>query len=307
MRETEDNVIEVQKETSVDDEKKWCVYMHTNKINGKRYIGITSKNPPSQRWRAGSQYKKNTHFYNAIQKYGWIDGFIHEIVAKDLSKEEACCMEKSLIFKYDTTNQDKGYNHTTGGESSYTMTEEIKQKMRDNHYDVSGSNNPFYRKHHTEETKKKLSEMRTGKYVGEKSPLYGAHPSEETRRKMSEARTGTKMSDETKKKMSEQRKGFKNAAATMPVYCIELNEVFWGAMEAKNKYGINDNSIRFSANGTRQHAGVDKETGTKLHWKYVYDKEQKDGSIIHGAITLGYITEEDVNNYLDNLKKKGND
>lgn len=89
----------------------------------------------------------------------------------------------------------------------------------------------------------------------------------------------------------------------MPIYCIELNEILWGAMEAKNKYGINDNLIRFSTNGTRQYAGVDKETGVKLHWKYVYDKEKKDGSVIPGAITLGYITEQQVKNYLNNLKK----
>ena len=32
------------------DEKCFTVYMHTSP-NGKRYIGITSKNPPEKRWR----------------------------------------------------------------------------------------------------------------------------------------------------------------------------------------------------------------------------------------------------------------
>lgn len=185
------------------------------------------------------------------------------------------------------------------------MSEEAKQKMRDNHYDTSGSNNPFYGKHHTEETKKKLSEMRTGQYVGEKSPLYGTHLSEETRQKMSIAKTGTKMSDEAKKKMSEQRKGFKNAAATAPVYCIQMDEIFWGATEAKNKYGFNDNAIRYSINNEGIHAGKDPITKAPLSWKYVYDKAQKDGTVIQGAITLGYLTEERVNNYLNSLKEKG--
>lgn len=36
-------------------------------------------------------------------------------------------------------------------------------------------------------------------------------------------------------------------------------------------------------------------------------KASNDGAIIKGAITLGYITEEEVNNYLDSLRQKGND
>ena len=36
----------------------------------------------------------------------------------------------------------------------------------------------------------------------------------------------------------------------------------------------------------------------------VYDKITKDGTAIQGAVSLGYITEEQVNNYLNNLKQK---
>lgn len=39
----------------VDEEKKWCVYIHTVP-SGKKYVGLTSKNP-EDRWRNGRGYQ----------------------------------------------------------------------------------------------------------------------------------------------------------------------------------------------------------------------------------------------------------
>ena len=58
-------------------------------------------------------------------------------------------------------------------------------------------------KHHSEATKRKLSETR----IGEKNPNYGKSPSEETRQKMSEAQRGRKHTEETKQKISKANKG----------------------------------------------------------------------------------------------------
>lgn len=73
-----------------------------------------------------------------------------------------------------------------------------------------GENNPLFGKHHTEESRKKMSEA----MKGENNPLFGKHHSEETRRKMSEAKKGEKNSffgkhhtDKTRRKMSESHKG----------------------------------------------------------------------------------------------------
>ena len=46
----------------------FTVYVHTNKINWKKYVRVTQKKP-EKRWRNGNGYERQ-YFYNAILKYG---------------------------------------------------------------------------------------------------------------------------------------------------------------------------------------------------------------------------------------------
>lgn len=85
----------------------YSLYIHTNLINRKKYIGITSQ-PCSYRWGVdGKGYNNQPKFFNAIQKYGW-NNFRHEIIYTNLSKEEALEKETQLIRKLDTIKN--GYN-----------------------------------------------------------------------------------------------------------------------------------------------------------------------------------------------------
>lgn len=106
----------------------YCVYMHENKINQKKYIGIT-KQKPQDRWGSnGINYKNRCpHFWNAIQKYGW-DNFVHTIVASDLTKEEAVQMEIDLIEQYKTQNTQYGYNILSGG-TAPQLPIDVRKKM----------------------------------------------------------------------------------------------------------------------------------------------------------------------------------
>lgn len=105
----------------------YCVYCHTNKIDGKKYVGITGQKP-EKRWGNGRNYSHNAYFDNAIKKYGW-EEFSHEILFTGLSKKEAEDKEIELIAKWGLTNRDKGYNLSNGGEGAASLTDEIKKKI----------------------------------------------------------------------------------------------------------------------------------------------------------------------------------
>ena len=102
-------------------EKFWYVYAHTNKINGKKYIGITGQQRYWDRWRSdGSGYKTQV-FGRAVEKYGW-ENFEHEILDKVKTESEAGMLEMFYIQKYKTSLKEFGYNISTGGEASSAGT-----------------------------------------------------------------------------------------------------------------------------------------------------------------------------------------
>lgn len=107
---------------------KYLVYCHTNKINGKKYIGIT-KQDANKRWNKGLGYYKQPKFFNAIKKYGW-NNFIHEILVDNIETlEQANEIEKEYIKKFDTFHN--GYNNTLGGDGTngHVCTDETKMKI----------------------------------------------------------------------------------------------------------------------------------------------------------------------------------
>lgn len=106
----------------------WCVYLHTNKINNKKYVGITSRNP-LVRWNNGNGYTSNKHFFNSIKKYGWKNGFEHEILYTNLSEEQAEKIEKELISKYHSYDMKYGYNQDMGGHIFGQHSQKTKDKI----------------------------------------------------------------------------------------------------------------------------------------------------------------------------------
>ena len=105
----------------------YIVYCHTNMINGKQYIGLTSMSLEERAGKEGSRYRNCMEFYNAIQKYGW-DNFSHKVLAYDLSHEMACELEKYYIKLYNT-QVPNGYNLTDGGDGGFHHSNDAKQRI----------------------------------------------------------------------------------------------------------------------------------------------------------------------------------
>ena len=245
------------------DDNRYCVYVHVNKINGKRYIGIT-RTSLEKRWgKNGSGYRKNRQpkFYNAILKYGW-ENFEHVVLYSGLTKEEACSKEIELIAQYKTTDPKFGYNIQSGGQLGNKLrkfSDESKRKM----------SNAKKGKKLTEEHKKKISEG----CKGHKPAVF----SDEFIEKQRKLNTGKVMSEETRKKISNTLHGIKRSRETInkirrnnpnciEVYCPEYKMTFHSIKEASRYAGVHSSNIQKCLNGERKSTGKHKLTNEKLHW-----------------------------------------
>ncbi|WP_154990402.1 GIY-YIG nuclease family protein [Priestia megaterium] len=116
------------------------IYLCTNLINGKKYIGKTIQgfNNRIAQHKYRSTTKENSILYNSIRKHGW-DNFKWEVLEYAYSNEELSEQEKKYIKEYNTFFKNKnGYNMTYGGEGTtgYGIINEdvvyqIKELLRD--------------------------------------------------------------------------------------------------------------------------------------------------------------------------------
>lgn len=226
----------------------FTVYIHINKENGKRYIGITGQDV-RRRWRPdGSGYRNNAYFWNAIQKYGW-DGFGHVIVKTGLKQNEACELEKALIAEYQSNDFIHGYNIADGGQ--YNIMPEATRKrlslMRKGK--GLGADNPNYGNH---------------KLAGANNPNYGKRRSEETRQKISENRKGKGLhvfSEEHKRKLSENHAG---GTEKKRVLCVETGMTYESINDAARAIGA---SKKLISNCCRKIPHYNTAKG--CHWEFI--------------------------------------
>ena len=95
------------------------------------------------------------------------------ILHADLDEETAFDYESKLIMFYGRKDLGTGLlrNMTNGGEgvSGWIPNDSWREKKRKS---MTGSNNPFYGKKHTDETKALISAKNKGRHAGSKNPMY---------------------------------------------------------------------------------------------------------------------------------------
>lgn len=189
----------------------YLIYKITNKVNGKIYIGQHMTDELDDGYMGSG-----TAIRRAIKKHG-IENFTKEILYFCTDFDTMNIMEEMIVSETFVARKDT-YNLALGGMGGkHPQTEETREKIS-----KSIKGHPGYTKgeHHSEETRKKISEANKGKnkgkhhtedarknmsdaHKGARNHNYGKPRSEETRRKISESLKGHRHSEETKKKISQ--------------------------------------------------------------------------------------------------------
>lgn len=164
---------------------------------------------------------ENSAIDKARRKYSDFTKWNYEVLEYAETREELNQLERHYIELYDSTNSQKGYNSTKGGDGTDGVAwgSEAQLEALKSRRSYEGTNNPNYGKHHTEEAKEAIRQ----------------------------AKLGTKQSIETIKKKSK------------PVNQYTLDGQFiktWiGASQAMQELGIDKSSIGRVCKGTKKSAG----------------------------------------------------
>lgn len=176
--------------------KQYYIYLTTNLVNNKKYIGKHYGELNDEYIGSGLILQR------AVEKYGK-ENFVKQILYISSNNEENNLKEKEFIKRYNATQSQQFYNIAQGGDggnliAGYTPEQRLAYSKKKSE-ETKGEKNGMYGKHHTEETKEKIRQNRDTSYMqteeyrtnmsitvsGEKNGMYGKHHTEESKLKMS--------------------------------------------------------------------------------------------------------------------------
>lgn len=209
---------------------KHIIYLTTNLINGKIYIGqhrVKHLDNDPDYFGSGVEIKA------AIKKYG-VENFTRDILCECSCLEDANILEKEYISLYDSTNREIGYNIAIGGENFGSSLVWIKNnnpekwniirnkmikngeksktkfkvghKLSEESIDKMKRHLPKKRKPLSQATKNKIGNANCGKTSWAKGKKVGPL-SQETREKISLAHKGKELSDSHRAKIGDSLRG----------------------------------------------------------------------------------------------------
>lgn len=142
----------------------YTVYKTTNSITNEYYIGSHITENPND------SYLGSGKLLNERIKQLGREHFSKTILAFCDDKKQMARKEKQLVVRRD--KDPLSLNLVDGGgippvikrfgEDNVFKRPDVRQKLKDNHVDVSGANNPNYGKHHSIETKLKIAQSKIG-------------------------------------------------------------------------------------------------------------------------------------------------
>lgn len=223
-------------------EYQYYIYITTNLINQKKYIGKRKCKCDIDR---DTYIGSGKILKSAIKKYGK-ENFVKDIL--EICENEEVCneREKYWIAFYNAVHNDEFYNIASGGEGGDTYAGLSDEELA------------------------RIRQIKSAKSSGENNPRYGAIVTIETRDKISQ---GVREHCLKTGKSSTSGKFGKDNKLSIPIFCVELNQIFYGIREASRMLNIPmPNIIRSLKSSGKYSAG--KIDDKKLHWLYVEENDE---------------------------------
>lgn len=176
------------------------VYLITNMINDKKYVGVTCRRY-QERYKehlSAASSGSNLLLHNAMRKYG-VENFKVSLVAADVPEDRICAAEQHYVKVYNTFYQTgHGYNMTEGGGGmcGYHHTQATRLKLSQSHkgHKFTLERNKKIKdamtgRNYLPEWRAALSDARKGRFTKAENPFYGKQHTKVTKNRVSVANT----------------------------------------------------------------------------------------------------------------------
>lgn len=233
-----------------------CVYVATNKVNGKQYVGLTRLGVAVRSKHHG--YKVNaakTYFHRALAKYG-VDSFEFVEYASPISDAALADLERIVIVQLAPE-----YNQTCGGEVTFGRKYDDATKERIRLANTGKKRSPECRKRNSETKKQQYAERPELRAIALQALEKGRNAPGARERRINAAAAsarGRVWSEESRDKLSASCMGRRygpdiidrmRASKRRPVRCANTGIVYSCRIEAAEKCGVSPQSVFRVCNG----------------------------------------------------------
>lgn len=232
------------------------IYLITNTVTGKKYVGQTLCKDIESRWKQHRNVDKSCigrYLLNAYKKHG-IDKFKFQIICICFD-EDTNIYEEQYIQKYNCIVPN-GYNLKAGGKNSKHHPETIKKMSESLKGRILGTK--------TESTFQKLRESK----LGERNPNFGKKMTDEQKKKISDfmKKRHRDINNLSTKQLEGLEKGRGQSKKPVGKYDTQghLIKTYDSSVEASIANNICCSSIRRVCNGHKSY-----KTAGGFIWKYL--------------------------------------